>query len=60
VDRSVLLEITGQLMDEDPVKWPMMSNVLEMMKKCKASTDTGMYCLRYEYLIHVHDMDTYS
>jgi len=46
-DRSVLLEIAGQLMDEDPEKRPTMSHVLEKMAQYKANADTGMCCLRY-------------
>jgi serine/threonine protein kinase len=36
-DRDALLDIAQQLMDEDPEKRPMMSDVLERMAGCKVA-----------------------
>ena len=59
-DRDVLLGIAGQLMDEDPQKRPMMSDVLEMMAQYKADADTGMDCVRYSGRFCVHVTRAYS
>jgi serine/threonine protein kinase len=44
-DRDALLEIAEQLMDEDPGKRPMMSDVLERMVDCRVDYN-GPGCLR--------------
>jgi len=46
LDRNALLEIAGELMNEDPEKRPMMSDVLERMAYRKID-DSGSGCQRY-------------
>jgi serine/threonine protein kinase len=47
-DRDALLEICRQLMNEDPKKRPMMSDVLERMSHCKVdnTAQSALSCQR--------------